>query len=100
MAIMKLPTSRLGRLARLAMFGTRASAGKLAEALGAEAKNGELAERAVEVLGTMRGLALKLGQAASYVDGLIPEEQREAFERTMKTLRDAAPTMDAAAAAR
>ena len=39
----------------------------------------------------MRGLAAKLGQMASYVDGFIPEAQREAYELALRGLRAAAP---------
>ncbi len=49
------------------------------------------AEQAAEVLGTMRGLAAKMGQMASYVDGVIPEGQRDAYERAMSMLRSQAP---------
>jgi predicted unusual protein kinase regulating ubiquinone biosynthesis (AarF/ABC1/UbiB family) len=96
----KIPTSRLGRLARLAALGTRAGAGQVAAALGGDPSGDAVAAAAADALGTMRGLALKLGQMASYVDGVVPERQREAYERTMKSLRDAAPSMSPEAAAR
>ncbi|NUQ75648.1 MAG: AarF/ABC1/UbiB kinase family protein [Polyangiaceae bacterium] len=88
-----LPTSRLGRLARLAALGTRAGASRIASALGSESSEASLANVAAEALGTMRGLALKMGQMASYVDGFVPEEHRDIYEKAMRTLRDAAPTM-------
>jgi predicted unusual protein kinase regulating ubiquinone biosynthesis (AarF/ABC1/UbiB family) len=44
------------------------------------------------MLGTLRGLAAKAGQMASYVDGMVPEAQRDAYETAMKSLRAAAPT--------
>jgi predicted unusual protein kinase regulating ubiquinone biosynthesis (AarF/ABC1/UbiB family) len=96
-----VPTSRLGRLARFAMLSTRAGTGKLAGLLGdqKEAEAG-IASAAASALGTMRGLALKLGQMASYVDGVVPDEHRETYERAMKSLRDAAPAMPPEAAAR
>lgn len=50
------------------------------------------AERAAEVLGTLRGLAAKVGQMLSYVDGFLPESQREAFEHAMQPLQRDAPT--------
>jgi predicted unusual protein kinase regulating ubiquinone biosynthesis (AarF/ABC1/UbiB family) len=49
------------------------------------------AHRAAEVLGTLRGLAAKMGQMASYVDGLVPEHHQDAFQASMKMLRAAAP---------
>lgn len=50
------------------------------------------AERAAEVLGTLRGLAAKVGQMLSYVDGFLPESQREVFEQAMQPLQRDAPT--------
>ncbi|HET6338635.1 MAG TPA: AarF/ABC1/UbiB kinase family protein [Polyangiales bacterium] len=50
------------------------------------------AQHAAEVLGRMRGLAAKLGQMASYVDGFVPEGQREAYELALRGLRAAAPS--------
>jgi predicted unusual protein kinase regulating ubiquinone biosynthesis (AarF/ABC1/UbiB family) len=80
-----LPTGRLGRLARLAAVGARTGAGLLS-------KRGEgAAEYAAEVLGNMRGLAAKVGQMLSYVDGVLPEGQREHYETALKALRAAAP---------
>jgi predicted unusual protein kinase regulating ubiquinone biosynthesis (AarF/ABC1/UbiB family) len=81
----KLPTGRLGRVARLTLLGARTGAGLLLE------KRGELAAMyAADVLGSMRGLAAKVGQVASYVDGVVPESKREAFEKALSALRDAA----------
>lgn len=56
-------------------------------------KDGEsAAERAAEVLGTLRGVAAKVGQMASYVDGVVPEGQRAAYEVALRRLREQAPT--------
>jgi len=99
-----LPTSRLGRLWRLGKLGTRAGVGRLAAAVGAGGGDGAaeaaIARSAADALGSMRGLALKLGQMASYVDGLVPEEHRALYETTLRGLRDAAPAMSPDAAAR
>jgi predicted unusual protein kinase regulating ubiquinone biosynthesis (AarF/ABC1/UbiB family) len=81
-----IPSSRLGRLARLASVGARAGASLVASGDGSGA-----ARHAAEVLGTLRGVAAKVGQMASYVDGIVPEGQREAYEAAMKGLRDRAP---------
>ena len=78
-----LPTGRLGRVVRLAGVGARAGAGLLLS------KGDGAAEYAAEVLGTLRGLAAKVGQTLSYVDGIVPEGQREAYERALGKLRDA-----------
>lgn len=78
-----VPQGRLGRFMRYAGLGARTLLTR--DAKGAAAQ-------AAEVLGTMRGLAAKIGQMASYVDGVVPEPQREAYEKALKTLRAAAPT--------
>lgn len=83
----KLPEGRIGRLARLAGAGLRAGASLVADGDGSSA-----AKHAAEVFGTLRGLAAKVGQMASYVDGVVPEGQRAAYETAMKGLRAAAPT--------
>lgn len=49
------------------------------------------ADRAAEVLGTMRGIAAKVGQMASYVDGVVPESHRDAYENSLRVLRAQAP---------
>jgi len=88
----KLPQGRLSRLARLAATGVRTGAGLLLERDGSAA-----ARQAAETLGTLRGLAAKIGQMASYVDGLVPEEHRGAYETALATLRAQAPTSSPAA---
>ena len=81
----------MGRFVRLAGLGARTSASLLFSKSGESA-----AERAAEVLGTLRGVAAKLGQMASYVDGVVPEGQREAYEVALRKLRDQAPTSTSA----
>jgi len=83
----KIPEGRVGRLVRLAGLGARTGASMLL-AKGAESA----AERAADVLGTLRGVAAKVGQMASYVDGIVPEGQREAYEVALRKLREQAPT--------
>jgi predicted unusual protein kinase regulating ubiquinone biosynthesis (AarF/ABC1/UbiB family) len=70
----------------MAGVGARAGAGFVLSRSGVDA-----AEYAAEVLGTLRGLAAKVGQTLSYVDGLVPEAQRESYERALSRLRTAAP---------
>jgi predicted unusual protein kinase regulating ubiquinone biosynthesis (AarF/ABC1/UbiB family) len=65
---------------------------KAAEAL--ERRQLELAEQLVNLLGTMRGAAMKVGQSLSIVDfGLIPESHREEFQRKLASLQDRAPNV-------
>jgi predicted unusual protein kinase regulating ubiquinone biosynthesis (AarF/ABC1/UbiB family) len=88
----RVPEGRLGRLARLASVGARTGASLLLSKNGASA-----AEQAAEVLGTLRGLAAKVGQMASYVDGVVPEDHRASYETALRGLRAAAPTTSPAA---
>lgn len=82
----RVPGSRLGRMARLAAFGMKTGAGMV---LGRSDE--AAADQAAAVLGNLRGLAAKVGQMASYVDGLVPEGKRDAFEASLKVLRAQAP---------
>ncbi|HET9954921.1 MAG TPA: AarF/ABC1/UbiB kinase family protein [Polyangiaceae bacterium] len=83
----ELTTGRLGRLARLAGLGARTGL-SLVASRGVEAA----AAQAAEVLGSLRGLAAKAGQMASYIDGFVPEGQRAAYEAALSSLRRSAPT--------
>jgi len=82
----RVPATRLGRMARLAALGVRTGAGMV---LGRSDE--AAADQAAAVLGNLRGLAAKLGQMASYVDGLVPESKRDTFEASLKVLRAQAP---------
>jgi predicted unusual protein kinase regulating ubiquinone biosynthesis (AarF/ABC1/UbiB family) len=81
-----VPRGRLSRIARIGLIGARLGASRLIDGHEASAK------AASEVLGTLRGLASKVGQMASYVDGVVPEGQRDAYEASMASLRSHAPT--------
>jgi predicted unusual protein kinase regulating ubiquinone biosynthesis (AarF/ABC1/UbiB family) len=78
----KLPLGRIRRAVDLARVGAR-TGGSLILGRGAEGA----AEQALEVLSNLRGLAAKLGQTVSYVDGIVPPEHREVFERTLGRLQ-------------
>lgn len=82
----QLPTGRLARLSRMARVGARSGLSLLGGGDGTAA-----AEQALEILGNLRGLAAKAGQMASYVDGLVPAGQRDAYERILKGLQSATP---------
>jgi predicted unusual protein kinase regulating ubiquinone biosynthesis (AarF/ABC1/UbiB family) len=77
----KLPEGRLGRLSRLAFMGARSGAGMLFGR-----KDGG-AEQALEALSTLRGLAMKVGQMASYVDGVVPEAHRDKYGNALRALQ-------------
>ena len=110
------PASRLGRLARLAGLSTRAipmateavrraAFGKrrdedeereAQERVVANAK--KTAEAMLKTLGEMKGLPLKLGQMASYIDGLAPPGYEEKFQEVLKKLQAKAPPLSREAA--
>src|SRR5271165_5914546 len=102
----KIPTSRARRTATVAtlaaseaikQFGTRAANVTRGDEASDEAmarRQLETAKQIVAALGTMKGAAMKLGQAMSFLDvGLVPEQHREEFQRELAKLRDAAPTV-------
>jgi predicted unusual protein kinase regulating ubiquinone biosynthesis (AarF/ABC1/UbiB family) len=59
-----------------------------------EARHMEIADQAAQVLGNLRGGAMKIGQLASFVDvEFLPPEYREIYQEKLAGLRDAAPAM-------
>jgi predicted unusual protein kinase regulating ubiquinone biosynthesis (AarF/ABC1/UbiB family) len=59
-----------------------------------EARHAEVADQAVEVLGNLRGGAMKIGQLASFVDvEFLPPEYRAIYQEKLGELRDGAPAM-------
>lgn len=110
------PTSRLGRLARLAALAPKGMPIALAGAkralgmnrpdrpptLEEKKKISEDAKKAAEALlktlGEMKGLPLKVGQMVSYIDGLAPPGYEERFKVELKKLLDKAPPLSASAA--
>jgi predicted unusual protein kinase regulating ubiquinone biosynthesis (AarF/ABC1/UbiB family) len=102
----KIPTSRVGRTAKIGglaagqairQAGTRAAnvtRNKEGQKAALERRHIEAAEQIVAALGTMKGAAMKVGQVMSFLDvGVVPEEYREEFQRKLAALRDAAPTV-------
>jgi len=103
----RLPTSRLGRSAKLGglvagqgarWLGTRAANAVRSDERAEEAR-GEWALAAaddlVAQLGQMKGAAMKIGQVLSTVDwDLVPEGERDAFKERLAALRDAVPPAD------
>jgi predicted unusual protein kinase regulating ubiquinone biosynthesis (AarF/ABC1/UbiB family) len=110
------PSSRLGRLARLGALSTRAiplateavrraTLGKrrtpeeereAQRRVLANAK--KTAEAMLKTLGEMKGLPLKLGQMASYIDGLAPPGYEEKFQQVLRRLQAKAPPLSREAA--
>src|SRR3954467_3571029 len=106
MAKDELPQGRVRRTAKVGTVigsqgaryaGTRAanltrSKERAGEAL--DARHLEAAERMVDVLGTMKGAAMKIGQLASFIDTeFIPEEYRDLYQDKLASLRSEAPPM-------
>ncbi len=58
------------------------------------------AEAMLRTLGEMKGLPLKLGQMASYIDGLAPPGYEEKFQRVLARLQQQAPPLSPEAAVR
>jgi predicted unusual protein kinase regulating ubiquinone biosynthesis (AarF/ABC1/UbiB family) len=55
----------------------------------------EAAEQIVDVLGHMKGAAMKVGQIASFIDPTgLPEEERARFQAKLAALRDSAPRVE------
>jgi predicted unusual protein kinase regulating ubiquinone biosynthesis (AarF/ABC1/UbiB family) len=53
------------------------------------------AEQIVDVLGHMKGAAMKVGQIASFIDPTgLPEEERARFQAKLAALRDSAPRVE------
>jgi predicted unusual protein kinase regulating ubiquinone biosynthesis (AarF/ABC1/UbiB family) len=93
---------RLQRGARLARTGARGATGlagaKARELAGGarddDALHRELAGELAEVLGDMKGAAMKLGQLLSFVDLDLPPDVRSVYHDALAQLRDAAPAFD------
>jgi predicted unusual protein kinase regulating ubiquinone biosynthesis (AarF/ABC1/UbiB family) len=111
------PTSRLGRLARLGALAPRAipfAAEAVRRAVGSKrdedderaarerllANAKKTAEAMLKTLGEMKGLPLKLGQMASYIEGLAPPGYEEKFQHVLKKLQQRAPPLSREAARR
>ncbi|MEX2504797.1 MAG: AarF/ABC1/UbiB kinase family protein [Egicoccus sp.] len=93
---------RFQRGARLARTGVRGASGfagakarEFAGRPGAEdAAHRELAAHLAEVLGDMKGAAMKVGQLLSFVDLDLPPDVKNVYHEALAQLRDAAPEFD------
>jgi len=95
--------SRLGRTLSLARLATDTSArvakGMAKRAVGAQDRaidldeHKQIATRAVQVLGNMKGLAMKAGQIMSYVDDWMPDDVRPAYREVLTKLQAQAPVV-------
>ncbi len=101
-----MPTGRVRRTAKVGSLvggqAARAYATKAANLtrseegrrVAAERRQVEAAEQIVEVLGSMKGAAMKVGQVASFIDtGALPPEASERIQQKLAELRDSAPSV-------
>ena len=99
-----LPTGRVRRAAKVGrLAGEQAARGYATKAANvargqegrrsaAERRQIEAAEQIFDVLGQMKGAAMKVGQVASFIDtGAFPPEFQERIQAKLAELRDAAP---------
>ena len=99
-----LPTGRVRRAAKVGrLAGGQAARGYATKAANltrgeegrraaAERRQMEAAEQIFDVLGQMKGAAMKVGQVASFIDtGAFPPEFQERIQAKLAELRDAAP---------
>ena len=90
---------RGSRLARTGVKGARGVAGAQARRLTGRERDPveaheQMAAHLAEVLGEMKGAAMKLGQLLSFVDLDLPDDVRNAYHTALADLRDAAPAFD------
>jgi predicted unusual protein kinase regulating ubiquinone biosynthesis (AarF/ABC1/UbiB family) len=101
-----IPTGRIRRTARLGGLAgeqaARAAANRAANVVRTRDRREaalerwqiQAAEQMVEVLGNMKGAAMKVGQIASFMDmPALPAEVRERMQEKLAELRDSAPRM-------
>lgn len=99
-----IPTSRLGRSARIgglaagqtARYASTAAANvtrpRERRKIALERRHLQAADQILAVLGTMKGPVMKIGQLLAFIDlGVLPEDVRPHFQRRLATLCDAAP---------
>jgi len=101
-----IPKSALGRTARLASLPLNAAGrvtlgwgqrliGRDRLEISAEMQR-RTAEQVFEVLGTLKGGAMKFGQALSVYEAAIPDEYAEPYREALSKLQNAAPPMPTA----
>src|SRR5215210_869071 len=99
-----LPTGRVRRAAKVGRLAggqaargyvtkaTNLTRGEEARRAAAERRQMEAAEQIFDVLGQMKGAAMKVGQVASFIDtGAFPPEFQERIQAKLAELRDGAP---------
>jgi predicted unusual protein kinase regulating ubiquinone biosynthesis (AarF/ABC1/UbiB family) len=100
----RIPTGRVRRAAKVGrlaggqtarQYATKAAnltRGRDGRQAAAEQRQIEAAEQIFDVLGSMKGAAMKVGQVASFIDtGGLPPEFQQRLQEKLAELRDAAP---------
>lgn len=100
----KMPTGRIRRTAKVGglvggqaarSYATKAAnitRSQDARRAASERRQIEAAEQIVDVLGQMKGAAMKIGQVASFIDfSGLPPEAADRFQKKLAALRDSAP---------
>lgn len=90
--------NRASKIARIGVTGAsgfaRSRARRARGDMDPDEVHAEAAARIADVLGEMKGAAMKVGQLLSLVDLDLPEEVRGAYHEALAKLRDQAPPMD------
>ncbi len=94
------PPKGFARIASIAATGLRVGAGQLLGRLGVPGATEAAALAAARRLARLRGIALKAGQIGSYLEGVLPERDAAVYQKALAVLRNAAPVLDPAGAAR
>jgi predicted unusual protein kinase regulating ubiquinone biosynthesis (AarF/ABC1/UbiB family) len=105
----EVKSSRIGRMARLGWLSRRAiplAWKRLKQTADAESdearaaiaedvlvKQADIAEEMFRTLGSMKGLALKIGQTISYMDGALPEAYRPVYQKVLARLQREVPAL-------
>ncbi|WP_460866854.1 ABC1 kinase family protein [Rhodococcus aerolatus] len=91
----KLASLPLGYAGRTAAGWGKRLAGRSSEQVSAEMSR-RTAEQLFEVLGELKGGAMKFGQALSVFEAAVPDEMAEPYRAALTKLQSAAPPMPAA----
>lgn len=96
------PSTRVSRGAALARLSASTSANYLVSRLRSFADGDEAemrfhaatADKMLDLLGSMKGAAMKIGQLASFVDLDLPPDAQATYHEVLADLRDSAPPAD------
>lgn len=91
----RLATASVKSSLKLALVAPRKLLDKSSVAAALSQAHGNTALELVQTLGRLKGVSMKVGQLASFIDaGVLPLETRDLYQQVLSSLRDAAPAMD------